>query len=1320
MVSSRALKILINPMKNTTNNIKNTYTFVTNDGQNQNLTNGFTGKTVTSLSVKSIFHTYKFKIERFVQQVFLIGIALMGFIGNSQSQACTSGGNQTTYGNNSWIGYVYNSTNLTNYSNNYVTESEFFDRNWGTGKPNCAANANSFSVRYRMNKTFASGNYTFTIGADDGVRLSIDGGVTWIINDWSDHGYRTVTVRVPMSGNYNLVLEYYESGGDARVSFTYLASLTTDLLMPNGNVVSSVTACDGNFYDSGGSGNSYSGNEDRTVTFYPSNPCDKVRLTFTSFNTESGWDGMMIYNGNSISSPIISSGSTFNRTTCPNGAWSGTTSPGTITSTASDGSLTFRFRSDGSTHNAGWVAELRCIYSPSVISAGSDVSSCSGGNVVLSGSAVGVTLTTTGSSTFSYTGSGRDCDNFRIGGLTSGMPSGATITSIVFDAAIGTNCSSWYEWDFIRNNTYISSGCNSTGNVYNGLNGSAANGQTLELGSWDNDSYCDNVTMTASFTVNYTYSYVSTPTYSWSGGPIVNGGTTATPTVNPATTTTYTLTATSNGCSVSDNVTVTINNLPAVPTPSASNPNFCAPNTTNLVAKGMAPSDKAISFGTGSFSYVEVPNVPAYNFSGNNTIEAWVNPSATIGEGIIFNKENQYEAKVHSDGTLQWAYWTTSSWNWVNTGYVIPLNTWTHVAFVHNTTGTISTYVNGNLISGLPVATGSIQTTTSTFRIGNRGFNSPFYGKIDNVRLWSTARTQAQILADMYLETPTVTTNLIANYPLNGNGNALVGTNGTLTNAGGAAWVDANYYTYTWSNGPQLPTPSTNETQTTGSLTNANVGTHNYRVTATTAGCPGTLSSNVTVKVDQNPILPTSLAADYNNALYNCHGRQVELTATGGTLYGTSNYIYGTSSGGTQVSTATTNTTVTHIPTATTTNYYVGTTANGACAAQNSGILLTYNLPTAGTTLSGNNESATCYVNGNNYIHFYHSSGRLIASINPNGENLGSVTATSYVDAGLAVPACGDPTNPNYVTATMGRHWVITPTNQPASAVLVGLPFSPSEYSSVAAASLANANPNDNLTGIGSLKLSKYSGTNEDGLFSNNCGNGTTTLWDQSLSGNVTAYIAGFNASDQFAAFSIPSFSEFWLHGQTSSPLPVKLTNFSATCEKVVTLNWTTASEKNSDRFIVEKSRDGQTWNLVATQTAAGNSNTTLHYTQTDENSWNGLTYYRLRQVDYNGEEEIYGPISVSCEGNENSMTVYPNPNSGSFTIEIASTEMYNNAQLFLTDLTGKVITSQTVNVANGTTQILINDLDLKMGTYLVTLRGADEQVKPVKVMVLE
>ena len=149
------------------------------------------------------------------------------------SQPCSAAGDEVTYGtNNVWIGYVYNNANLNSYRG-YVNEgsaaSPNFDQSFGGDDVsyfthNCSVTTSTFSIRYRLRKTFANGSYTFLVAADDGYRLSIDGGTTWIIDRWVDQGYASTSVSVPLNGTYNLVLEYYENNGANRVSFT----LTTD------------------------------------------------------------------------------------------------------------------------------------------------------------------------------------------------------------------------------------------------------------------------------------------------------------------------------------------------------------------------------------------------------------------------------------------------------------------------------------------------------------------------------------------------------------------------------------------------------------------------------------------------------------------------------------------------------------------------------------------------------------------------------------------------------------------------------------------------------------------------------------------------------------------------------------------------------------------------------------------------------------------------------------------------------------------------------------------------------------------------------------
>lgn len=151
-----------------------------------------------------------------------------------QAQFCPSAqGDETTYGtNNVWIGYVYDNMNFTNYVG-YVNEgnagSPSFDQSFGGDNVSyasngCATQTETFSIRYKLQKTFADGDYEFLVGADDGFRLSINGGSTWIINRWADQAYTTDLTSIHLNGTYDLVLEFYENGGQNRISFNVQAT----------------------------------------------------------------------------------------------------------------------------------------------------------------------------------------------------------------------------------------------------------------------------------------------------------------------------------------------------------------------------------------------------------------------------------------------------------------------------------------------------------------------------------------------------------------------------------------------------------------------------------------------------------------------------------------------------------------------------------------------------------------------------------------------------------------------------------------------------------------------------------------------------------------------------------------------------------------------------------------------------------------------------------------------------------------------------------------------------------------------------------------
>lgn len=199
----------------------------------------------------------------------------------------------------------------------------------------------------------------------------------------------------------------------------------------------------------------------------------------------------------------------------------------------------------------------------------------------------------------------------------------------------------------------------------------------------------------------------------------------------------------------------------------------------------------------------------------------------------------------------------------------------------------------------------------------------------------------------------------------------------------------------------------------------------------------------------------------------------------------------------------------------------------------------------------------------------------------------------------------------------------------------------------------------------------------------------------------------------------VSDWSNFGFGGSVANPLPVKLTAFNVSCdENQIDIQWTTASEQNSSHFVVEKSRDLINWTSVSQVQAAGSSNHEIDYSSVDLNGSNGVFYYRLKQVDYNGKSEIYGPISVNCDNSQNEMNVYPNPSNGDFTVEINWNKPNTSTQIQIIDLTGKIIQEMDLNLNVGTTQVAFNQENLQMGTYLIRIQESNLGLKPVRLVI--
>ncbi|MFT3936230.1 MAG: T9SS type A sorting domain-containing protein [Chitinophagaceae bacterium] len=179
----------------------------------------------------------------------------------------------------------------------------------------------------------------------------------------------------------------------------------------------------------------------------------------------------------------------------------------------------------------------------------------------------------------------------------------------------------------------------------------------------------------------------------------------------------------------------------------------------------------------------------------------------------------------------------------------------------------------------------------------------------------------------------------------------------------------------------------------------------------------------------------------------------------------------------------------------------------------------------------------------------------------------------------------------------------------------------------------------------------------------------------------------------------------------TSSVLPVTFTLFEATLNNnAVVLTWTTQQEVNSDKFIVQKSTDGNTWVTVTEVAAAGNSNIARNYKAVDAQPAS-VNYYRLKEVDLDGAFIFSQVVKVAkAANNDISIKVFPNPVTNIATISTNS----NTSKT----VSVKVFNSNGVMVKEFSKQlnIGINNIDipsvntLAAGMYTVMMNNGNEQ----------
>jgi hypothetical protein len=275
--------------------------------------------------------------------------------------------------------------------------------------------------------------------------------------------------------------------------------------------------------------------------------------------------------------------------------------------------------------------------------------------------------------------------------------------------------------------------------------------------------------------------------------------------------------------------------------------------------------------------------------------------------------------------------------------------------------------------------------------------------------------------------------------------------------------------------------------------------------------------------------------------------------------------------------------------------------------------------------------------------------------------------------------------------------------------------FKDAELAELITNSKLNVNIEDDVNGLSDLKITRYSNLDgsEDGDYANNdfaCSSCFTVY----SPATVTDVLPSFGADVKFVEITVPGFSEEWIHGGTSpiSILPVQLITFKPQClGENAFIRWITASENNNHYFNIERSVNGVDFVSIAQIQGAGNSSGLIEYSYLDIQKPDGIVYYRLKQVSFDGFSHNYEPVSLNCNAETSPIKVIPNPFKEKISI-IGS--LPNVTQIDIFNGNGALVYNNARNITNRT------ELDLNFlapGIYLLRLTESDGKVYQFKLI---
>lgn len=227
--------------------------------------------------------------------------------------------------------------------------------------------------------------------------------------------------------------------------------------------------------------------------------------------------------------------------------------------------------------------------------------------------------------------------------------------------------------------------------------------------------------------------------------------------------------------------------------------------------------------------------------------------------------------------------------------------------------------------------------------------------------------------------------------------------------------------------------------------------------------------------------------------------------------------------------------------------------------------------------------------------------------------------------------------------------------------------------------------------------------------------NTATSKWENNNNSVTTAgTCTGSSAGSITTNAVVTAFSPFTFGSLSSfvNPLPVELLDFSVhlSSKQEAILLWSTSSEKNSDYFELQRAQDASNFKELARIPAKGNSNVQTSYAYTDQMTPEGISYYRLKIMDKDGNYK-YSFINSVERVKELELSIYPNP-SDCGAVWIFWDETVNTyATVVLTDELGRMVFKENIMAGKSGTSPLMLPPELFPGAYILNIQIGNKQV---------